>query len=303
MPTYSDARYLEAKRTVDDRALNKDVLRCLREELAQRGDQMLHVFEVGAGIGTMATRLLDWQLLKRAEYTLLDQDPQLLELARQRLTSWAAEHGHEVVSAGDGLIVRGSALDLSVHFVAAELGEFLQSSAEPHDADLLVANAFLDIVDVASTLPKLFQRAARGGLYWFCINFDGESILLPEHADDPELFRIYHQSMDERVRRGRGSGDSKTGRHLFGHLASCGASVLAAGASDWVVHPTAGRYTADEGYFLQHILHTIEQELASSPQVARATLAAWSSERRAQIERSELCFIAHQLDFFGRITA
>jgi len=40
---------------VDDRALNKDVLRALKTHLPA---QPLRIIEVGAGIGTMAVRLL-----------------------------------------------------------------------------------------------------------------------------------------------------------------------------------------------------------------------------------------------------
>jgi hypothetical protein len=54
--TLDYARYLAAKTTVDDRALNRHVLaelRCLMPAGAPR------VLEVGAGLGTMAARLMD----------------------------------------------------------------------------------------------------------------------------------------------------------------------------------------------------------------------------------------------------
>ena len=48
---------------------------------------------------------------------------------------------------------------------------------------------------------------------------------------------------------GQPSGDSRTGRRLFHALRACGAEVLAAGSSDWVVHPVGGAYLHDEAYF------------------------------------------------------
>ncbi|MDQ2647479.1 MAG: class I SAM-dependent methyltransferase [Myxococcota bacterium] len=301
MSTFSDARYLEAKKTVDDRALNQRVLASLRNELAARSESATTVLEVGAGIGTMATRLIDWQVLSRAEYTLLDVELELLAEARRRFVSWGNERGLVVDEPGDSLRLHGANVDVTVRFVAAELSAFLESSAGPHDVDLLVANAFLDIVDVPSTLPRLFARGARGGLFWFCINFDGETMFLPEHADDRALLDVYHRSMDERVRHGRPAGDSKTGRHLLVELPRAGASLVAAGASDWVVFPSELGYPADEAYFLRHIVNTIRSELERHAEVPRSALTAWCDERNAQIERNELCYIAHQLDFTGRL--
>ena len=79
MPNFSDARYLESKKTVDDRALNQRVLASLRNELASRAESAIAVLEVGAGIGTMATRLIDWQVL--SIFPLLKIVKSVLELA------------------------------------------------------------------------------------------------------------------------------------------------------------------------------------------------------------------------------
>lgn len=50
------SRYLASKRTVDDRALNRDVLRTFITSL--HGREELKILEVGAGIGAMLERLL-----------------------------------------------------------------------------------------------------------------------------------------------------------------------------------------------------------------------------------------------------
>jgi hypothetical protein len=92
-------------------------------------------------------------------------------------------------------------------------------------------------------------------------------------------------------------GDSKSGRHLFGHLQSVGAEILAAGSSDWVVYPTNGKYTDDESYFLNFILHFFEQSLTGHVELNADVFDNWLSERRSQIDRSELICIAHQMDF------
>ena len=191
-------------------------------------------------------------------------------------------------------------MDLRVHTVCADLGESSSSHTDGRRFDILIANAFLDLVDVPATLPALFERLTPNGLYWFSINFDGETIFLPEHAADAALMRVYHRSMDERVRGGRRAGDSRAGRHLFQHLPAVGARILASGSSDWVVHAVDGKYPAREAEFVEQILHTIDAELSWRGDVDQASLRDWLSTRRAQLSRAELVYIAHQLDFVGR---
>ena len=55
---YSFIRYLEAKATVDDRALNQRVWDALAEQLKRyQPEGLLQVLEVGGGIGTMLRRV------------------------------------------------------------------------------------------------------------------------------------------------------------------------------------------------------------------------------------------------------
>ena len=53
---YSFPHYLLSKQTVDDRALNKDVLNALRVNMHPEPVTMI---EVGAGISTMLKRLVE----------------------------------------------------------------------------------------------------------------------------------------------------------------------------------------------------------------------------------------------------
>src|SRR5215469_14423582 len=84
------ARYLAAKTTVDDRALNRHVLAELRRLMPPGAPRVL---EVGAGLGTMVTRLMDWGVVGSGEYILLDADRQLLDSSRRWLGDWAASQG------------------------------------------------------------------------------------------------------------------------------------------------------------------------------------------------------------------
>jgi SAM-dependent methyltransferase len=288
------ARYLAAKTTVDDRALNRHVLAELRRLMPAGAPRVL---EVGAGLGTMVARLMDWGVVGAGEYILLDADRQLLDCSRRWLCDWAAARGLRSDLLPDGLRVG----DLRVRLVHAELGRYLEAApGEP--ADVLIANAVLDLVDVPAVLPGLLRLLVPGGVYWFTINYDGETIFEPGHPLDDQVMRAYHRDMDERIRYGRPAGDSRTGRHLFHHLRDARAPVLAAGSSDWVVHPLPdGNYPADEAYFLRSILSTIQNALQSrQDRVEPAELADWLAVRHRQLDAGELVYIAHQLDFVGR---
>lgn len=297
--SYSFTRYLEAKKSVDDRALHRPTWDALRRELADRRlVAPLRILEVGAGIGTMLQRMVDWGLFSRASYTAIDLEPQNLLLARQRLATWGELAEPSPLRA---TLRKGNAL-ISLEMEAIELSEFAHRNAGKRAWDLLVAHAVLDLFDLPSTLPQLFSLLTSGGLFYFTINFDGLTLLEPalEPDLDERIMRLYHQTMDNRALHGAPSGDSRTGRRLFSHLQQSGAQVLQAGASDWVVFPQQGRYPADEAYFLHFIIHTIQNALSGHPELDALQFSQWVAQRRAQVERGELVYIAHQIDFFGK---
>lgn len=283
-------RYLEAKRTVDDRALNRPVwaeLARLVTDRMVRDARPLEVLEIGAGIGTMVERVLAWQLFgpqsHAVRYTVLDADADLIATASARLA------------------VAPPWLDL--RFVTADALAYAASAAADGGQryDLLIANAFLDLVDLRRALPLLRGLLRDGGSFYFTINFDGATLLEP--AIDPPLDAAieaaYHRTMDERITDGQPSGDSRTGRHLFATLPAHGFAIRAAGASDWVVHAVDGAYPADEAAFLRFIVATMEGALRNHPDLDSVHFDRWIAARRAQIDRAKLVYIAHQLDFCG----
>src|ERR1700730_9611311 len=96
-------RYLAAKKSVDDRALNWRVWQRLVAALPRATPQQpLHILEVGAGIGSMVERLVAGNMLTHATYTAIDQAPALLTEAHRRLCQWADEQGFQVDESRQG---------------------------------------------------------------------------------------------------------------------------------------------------------------------------------------------------------
>jgi hypothetical protein len=197
-----------------------------------------------------------------------------------------------------------SGLDQKAKFIleAIDLFEFIRRRGGMETWDLLIAHAVLDLLDIPTALPLIFQLSRPDGLYYFSINFDGVTTLQPaiEPAMDELVEKLYHRTMDERITAGVSSGDSQAGRHLFAHLKNSGATILAAGASDWIVFPTAQGYPADEAYFLHFIINTIGGALAGHADLDPVRFTNWIAARNAQVDRAQLVYVAHQLDFVGR---
>lgn len=286
---YSFPRYLLSKQSVDDRALNKDVFNTLKSSLP---DKRLRIIEVGAGIGTMIKRLVNWDLLHHAEYILVDEMAENIEYASAWIPAWAEEASLSVErSAQNQLRVFDKSRDIRIQLERADVFDFVQKNKVP--ADLLIAHAFLDLLHMPESLTKLFTLT--NSLAWLTLNFDGLTTLEPviDTALDEKIEALYHRTMDERIT----GGESRSGRRMFAHIQHAGADILAAGASDWVVHGVNGKYPQDEIYFLNFILHFFETSLSGHIELNEAVFANWLAKRRAQIEQGELTYIAHQLDF------
>jgi len=288
---YSFPRYLLSKQSVDDRALNKDVLEALKANLPY---EPLSIIEVGGGIGTMAARLLCWDVISQAEYVLVDGMPENIEYACDWLPKWGDENGLKTASIKDGLRIYGDRKDLRVKLVQADVFDFIKGNPAP--ANLLIAHAFLDLLPMPESLPKLLSLTK--DLAWLTINFDGVTCFEPviDLELDAQIEDLYHETMNTRP----SGGDSLMGRHLFGYLKQVGAEIEAAGSSDWVVHPLHGHYPQDEAYFLQFILHFFEESVGSHPAINKDAFLDWIEERRDQVARGELVYIAHQMDFLVR---
>ena len=298
MIEYSDVRYLLAKKSVDDRALNQTVLSALRTLLATINEGgHLSVLELGAGVGTMVARLSDWNVIKNADYTLVDRDRDSLEAAQAQLREWA---GPNAILSDGRLLIGGPERDLRVKLQHANILEHVVAVENQQRYDVVLANAVLDLLELGPALERIWRACKPGALFWFTINFDGETIFLPELPLDESVMRLYHRSMDERVRDGRPAGDSKTGRRLLTVLPQTQAVLEAAGSSDWVVFPGRQGYGGDEGYFLHHIVHTIATALERHPELDASAFEAWVRARHEQIERGQLSYIAHQIDVLGR---
>lgn len=296
---YDYTRYLTAKRIIDARSLNRRVWERFLDA-AYAMDGALRILEVGAGIGSTAERILSAIQGADIHYTLVDVSRTNVALARQNLARWARAAGYACQRQDEVLHLQRADQECVVECITADLFNFVTET----DAqwNVLVAQAFLDLVNLRAALEHVRPRLAPAAVLYLPIHFDGLTAFEP--ADDPALNRrilqAYHDTMDERTTAYGPSGGSRTGRALMLELRTLEAAILAAGSSDWVVAAGPDGFSSQEQYFLHHMLHFVEMSLTDCGAVDGAELDRWLERRRRQIEDHSLVFIAHQLDVLAR---
>jgi hypothetical protein len=213
------AAYLDAKRALDDRSLNGDVLDRFVAELPPEPE----VLEVGAGTATMVERLADWGVVEGGQWTAVDAHEDALGAGEARI--------------GDAVG------DVDVEFRAADAFEFAgEAAAAGRRFDAVVGCAFFDVVDAAPAVEALGDVAP---VAYAPITHDGETRFAPPDPDDEAVLGRYHRHMRE-FRSGAPDGAAALARE---------ATVIAEGPSPWAIEPP---YESGERTVLAHLLDTVE---------------------------------------------
>lgn len=300
--TYSYPHYLDAKKSVDARALNQRVWTQFVEALSDRSSP-IKILEVGGGVGATVERIveaLEGASPECLHYTFVDLEPDNVDTARNALHRWADRRGYSVAGQKRQTWTDGP-LEVSVRFITADLFD-IASMQDDAAFDAIIAQAVLDLLDIPAALRALRPLLRTGGLWYLPIHFDGVTAFEPpvDSALDARIERLYHESMTGPPDGEEGTEGMHCGRRLLTRLPEAGIPLLDAGSSDWVVLPYDQTYPGDEAYFLHHILHFVEAELSGHPELEASSFADWLRTRRQQIDDGELIYIAHQLDVLAQ---
>lgn len=269
---HADPRYLLAKRAVDERAFASAVQEAVRSRLPPAP----RILEVGCGVGTTVPRLLEWGL-ETFTYRGVDLDERAIAFARDTIMKELRREGLAAESTATGF----RTADATVEFAVADAFDSLRT-APP--ADLIVAQAFLDLVPIEPAIEAIEGALAPGGIAYLPITFDGGTLFAPSHPDDEAVQRAYHAAIDETEGR-----DSRAGRRLLVHLERRPGTLLAARSADWIVRPAAQGYPRDERYFLERILSFVRSAVEPD-------FEDWLETRARQLAAGELVYVAHQYD-------
>lgn len=290
-------RYLMAKKTVDDRALNKDVFQHVSQQLVVSGRK--RILEVGAGIGTMIQRFFETVPSFDVDYTLMDVEEDNLAVVFSVFFDYANRHHIQMqVLEKDRFILSADGKQCRVHLLEGDLLKLPDFGFDPWDG--IITHAVLDLLPLEAALPVLFDCLKPGGWLYSTINFDGMTLLEPEIDPilDYQIIRAYHNSMDDRRLGELTSAGSLTGRKLFFALQEYNFLIQGAGASDWFVFANEGLYPSDEAYFLECILGFFEESVGKSGVIESGQFQDWLEKRRSQVKSGALMLVTHQYDYF-----
>ncbi|TKX46211.1 class I SAM-dependent methyltransferase [Halorubrum sp. ARQ200] len=213
------ATYLDAKRALDDRSLNRTVLDRFAAELPPEPE----VLEVGAGTATMVERLVDWGVIDAGRWVAVD--------ARE-----------DALSAGEARI-GGAVGDVAVEFRVADAFDVASEAAAAGERfDAVVGCAFFDVVDAAPAVDALAEVAP---VAYAPITYDGKTRFAPPDPDDEAVLDRYHRHMRE-FRPGGPDGTAALAQQ---------ATAIAEGPSPWEIEPP---YESGERTVLAHLLDTVE---------------------------------------------
>lgn len=295
--------FLTAKRTVEDRALDRVVFDQFVDALADRAadaDEPVRIVEIGVGTGSMIARLADWEVLPPSvSYRAVDVDPETLAVARRQLPERLQTAGYTVESTEDGMVARRETDDGADRRIDITLQ--VENGFEITDeADAVIAGAVLDLVELPDALEAIKRLLVDEGLLYAPMTFNGSTSFTPREPLDDRIERLYHHHMDE-IREQPGS--SRAGQQLFAELPAAGYTVVGAGGADWIVRPVDGAYPDDESTVLSHLLSTIDGALADYPaaEIEPETRTEWIETRRQQLDRGELTLVAHHVDVLARL--
>ncbi|TKX74038.1 class I SAM-dependent methyltransferase [Halorubrum sp. GN11_10-6_MGM] len=256
------ATYLDAKRALDDRSLNRDVLDRFAAELPPDPE----ILEVGAGTATMVERLVDWGVIDGGRWVAVDAHADALAAGEDRI-------GSEVGDASGGV---------DVEFRVADAFEYAsEAAAAGRQFDAVVGCAFFDVVDARPAVDALADVAP---LAYAPITYDGETRFAPPDPDDEVVLDRYHRHMRE-FRPGGPDGAAALARE---------ATVIAEGPSPWRIEPP---YENGERVVLAHLLDTVEGAVAETGYDA----SDWADRRREALDAGRLRYEAANRDLLARL--
>jgi SAM-dependent methyltransferase len=187
------ADWLALREPVDHASRSIPLAGRLQRAMLDRPGWPLRIVDLGCGTGSNL-RATAASLASAQHWTLVDNDPRLLRVARERLLAWA-DTGRESAA---GLALEAGGRHITVSFRQADLAADLERVlAAP--LDLVTCSALLDLCS-----PAFIERAARavasaGAVFHTTLTYDGVQAWQPIHPADEAMRAAFvaHQQTDK----------------------------------------------------------------------------------------------------------
>ncbi|WP_342360477.1 class I SAM-dependent methyltransferase [Terrarubrum flagellatum] len=277
------ADWLALREPADHAARNRDILSEVAAHFA--GADHLSIIDLGCGAGSNLRGAALALPASRQSWTLIDYDPTLLAVARDRLAAWA----DRAESQGEELLIEKAGKEIAVDFRRADLNADVDRVLGWRP-DLVTAAALFDLVS-ADWIDRFVASLARHRLPLYTVlTYDGREEWTPPHALDAGI----HRAFLEHQRRDKGFGPS-AGPDAISRMASAFAASgyrVATGDSPW-------RLGAREASLAEELIAGIAQA-AGETGFAPDGVAAWREARLASLAQSDSSPLVGHLDLWAR---
>lgn len=303
--------YLEAKFAIDSVSLNAPLYARFLDHLRHTVD--LRVLDLGTGTGAMLRRIVELELPGQVHLIGVDQEQRNLAAGVDRMERLLQDRGYSTgdkQQSGEVRSICGNRenSEIRIEFLRGDLLDS-RTIGKLDPFDCVTAHAFMDLMPLKHAVAVIRSLLKAGGVFYPTLNYDGLTVLLPEHREagfERRLLRIYNRSMEQRRSGGRKTGGALSGRRLYQALLKGGFAILGVGSSDWNVFPSGGSYTDEQKLFLKAILSMIEKEArrfhaaGSDPNGDAKLMARWYADRLEDVQSHSLSLIVHQLDLLAK---
>lgn len=258
------AEWLALRERYDLAARNANVLDAVTASF--KSSPSVHVVDLACGSGS-TLRALQSHLPARQHWDLVDNDPDLLALARKR-------------NLDKDVTLNTVPLDLSRSFETA-LGD---------STDLITISALLDLISETWLHQFLYAVAARALPVYAALTYDGRTDLSPADPLDNAIVSTVnaHQRTDKGF--GPALGPSAAGSAIAG-FESLGYSLVS-GESDWVIGP-------DDREMQEELLEGWANAARDMGRLNGAEIADWLARRRAAVSQGLSSMRVGHVDFFA----
>lgn len=255
--------WLRLREPVDRRSRDTTIADALRDAFLTH--RVARVIDIGCGTGAnlRATAPL---LGAEQDWTLLDNDPALLEAARDILAAWA----DQAEPNPDGLRLRKDGKTIRVRFRLYDLAADPGGSIED-GADLVTASAFFDLVSPAFIDQLVSAVVRQKAAFHTVLTYDGTHQWSPESDFDGAIGRAFnsHQSAEKGFGPAAGPGASSL---LYQAFQSAGYATRLS-PSPWLLG-------ADDSALIAELVDGIAAAVAETGQLSGEAISAWRTLRR-----------------------
>ncbi len=281
------AQWLELRIPYDTKGRNLNVEASCQKHLEKH--KRLRIVDLGAGTGANCRYYLS-KIFQDQEWFLVEQNQELLEIAFDRLVSWALDNGYESIAQNSRLDLKNQDHKIIIYKTVGSILE-LENLIGIETIDLAVANAVFDLFSEQQfqTLLECLKKYQLPLLT--TANYTGMSFN-PQTDEDSCFISYYHQHMQREQHFGRGMGP-KCGSYMWEAMKCIGMRGLQ-GESPWEI-------SSSDPVFLQLLLEFMEKSIPEILEDASLEdeLNTWLRKKEQMIAQQGLsCNVAHQ-DFFG----